>query len=122
MWDIIQLISLLTAYLAIAYLVIRLTQKHTQHKNKYFRLLLLSFLYALILGPGIAGSGGDPGFAFPAPNIVALGLMMSIGFYKGIVSGLIILSFWWVIIFMVMFIRQLIRNKKYEAKINNIKR
>jgi hypothetical protein len=112
MWDTIQFILLLTAYIATAYFIIWLIKKYTADTNKYLRLLTLSFVYALFWGLGIAGNGGDPGFAFPAPNIVALGLMASIGFYRGILTGLIILGFWWVIIFVVMFVRQTLRNKK----------
>ena len=112
MWDAIQFILLLTAYIATSYFIIWLVKKYTADTNKYFRLLTLSFVYALFWGLGIAGSGGDPGFAFPAPNIVALGLMASIGFYRGITTGLIILCFWWTIIFIVMFVRQIISNKK----------
>lgn len=112
MWDAIQFILLLTAYIAIAYFIIRFVKKYTTNTNKYIRLLTLSFVYALFWGLGIAGSGGDPGFAFPAPNIVALGLMASIGFYRGILTGLVLLGFWWTIIFSIMFVRQILKNKK----------
>jgi len=99
-----------------SYFIIRLVKKYTADTNKYFRLLILSFAYALFWGLGIAGSGGEPGFALPAPNIVALGLMTSIGFYQGLLTGLIILSFWWTIIFIVMLVRQIIKDKKVRKE------
>jgi len=111
MWDAIQFILLLTAYIAITYYIIKLVQKYMVATNKYIRLLTLSFVYALFWGLGIAGSGGEPGFALPAPNIVALGLMVSIGFYQGLLTGLIILGFWWAIIIITMFVRQILNNK-----------
>jgi hypothetical protein len=116
MWDAIQFILLLTAYIGASYFIIRLVKKYTADTNKYFRLLILSFAYALFWGLGIAGSGGEPGFALPAPNIVALGLMTSIGFYQGLLTGLIILSFWWTIIFIVMLVRQIIKDKKVRKE------
>jgi hypothetical protein len=35
----------------------------------WLRALIASFVYALFLGFGVLGSGGDPGFALPAPVI-----------------------------------------------------
>ena len=112
MWDAIQFILLLTGYVATSYFIIWLVKKYTADTNKYLRLLCLSFVYALFWGLGIAGSDGHPGFAFTAPNIVALGLMANIGFYRGILTGLIILGFWWTIIFVVMFVRHVMKNRK----------
>jgi len=82
--------------------------------NRYFQILIISFLYALFWGIGFAGSGGDPGFAFPVPNIVAIILMAINKFYQGILTGLIILGFWWLIIFAVMLI-----DKKETEKLTN---
>lgn len=112
MWDTLQFILLLTAYIATSYFIIWVVKKYTTNTNKYIRMLCLSFVYALFWGLGIAASGGDPGFALPAPNIVALALMASIEFYQGILTGLIILGFWWTIIFVVMFFRQMMINRK----------
>lgn len=113
MWDAIQLILLLTVYVLVTYFIVKFTSKLFININPYLRLLTLSFLYALFWGIGIAGNGGDPGFAFPAPNIVALGLMISIGFYRGVFStGLYILGFWWTIFFLVMLVKFLMNKKK----------
>lgn len=111
---IIASILVLTAYIGITYFLIRLVRKYTSGNHKYFRLLSLSFAYALFWGLGIAaaGNGGDSGFALPAPNLVALGLMASAGYYQGLMKGLIILGFWWTIIFIGMFLWQMKRDKK----------
>lgn len=115
MWDEIQFILLLTAYIGVTFLMIRWMRKRLVNANKYVRLFSLSFVYALFWGIGIAGSGGEPGFALPAPNIAALGLMISIGFYQGLKTGLMILGFWWLIIFMGMLLRLLISRKKVNS-------
>ena len=111
MWDSIQLILLLAGYILVVYLIIKFIRNLITDLNPYLRLLLVSFIYALFWGVGIAFNGGDPGFAFPAPNIVAIALMLSDGFYRGLLTGLYILSFWWTIIFIVCLARQLIKNK-----------
>jgi hypothetical protein len=113
MWDAIQFILLLTGYILVAYLIIKFISKFIIARiNSYLRLLTLSFLYALFWGIGIAGSGGDPGFAFPVPNIVAIALMISIGFYRGVVTtGLYIFLFWWAIIFLFMLIKHFIKKE-----------
>jgi hypothetical protein len=66
----------------------------------------------LIWGLGIAFSGGDPGFAFTVPNIIAIGLMGINGFYYGVATGLVILCIWWILIFVFMLVRYLINKKK----------
>lgn len=112
MLDVIQFIIVLTAYIAVSCFIIWLIKRYLVHANKYFRLLTLSFVYALFLGISIALSGGHPGFAFPAPNIIALGLMVISGFYSGIIKGLIILCIWWVVFFVFMLIRLALNKKK----------
>ena len=114
MWDVLQFIFGLAIYIVIGYFAIRLISKCISNLNFYIRLLIVSFCYALFWGIGIAASGGDPGFGIPAPNIIAIGLMISIGFYYGVMEGLIILLFWWILIFMIMFIRHLIKKKQLQ--------
>lgn len=89
---------LVVGYIGVTYYLMRVVNKNTTGFNVWMRLCIQSFGYALFWGIGIAGSGGDPGFALPAPNIVALGLMTSIGFYSGLVTGGFILMFWWAFI------------------------
>lgn len=120
MWDNILFILLLTGYVIGTYVIIKLIKKHITGLNKYIQLLVLSFAYALLWGIGIAGSGGDPGFAFPAPNVLALALMVSIDFYRGVRMGLLFLAFWWLGIFLTMYIAQLVRNRKNNQKHNQL--
>lgn len=112
MWESLQFILLLIVYIGIYFFAIKLIKKHTTNSNKYFRMLALSFIYALFWGLGIAGSGGEPGFAFPAPNLIALGFMVSIGFFNGIQTEIVIVGFWWFLIFIFMLLKQRIKNKK----------
>jgi hypothetical protein len=114
MWDALQFVFGLGIYIVIGYFGIRLVSKWISNLNVYIRMLIVSFCYALFWGIGISASGGDPGFALPAPNIIAIGLMISIGFYYGVIEGLIILGFWWILIFTIMFIRHLIKKKHLQ--------
>ena len=112
MWETIQFILVLGAYILVSYFAIKLISKWTLKLNIYFRLLILSFSYALFWGIGIAFTGGDPGFAFPAPNIITIGLMGFMGFANGILTGLSILGIWWTMIFVFMLVRNLINKRK----------
>ena len=116
MWDALQFILLIGGYILIAYFIIKFISKLTVDINSYLRLLILSFFYALFWGLSIAASGGDPGFGFPAPNIVAIGLMLSISFYRGVVTGLYILGFWWIIIFAVMLVRNILKRRTIKLQ------
>jgi hypothetical protein len=119
MWDILQIIFGLVIYIVIGYFSIRLISKYISKLNVYVKLIIISFCYALFWGIGIAASGGDPGFGFPAPNIIAIGLMSSIGFYYGAINGLIILFFWWILIFMIMLIYHFVK-KKHLQKMKSV--
>jgi hypothetical protein len=96
----------------------RLISKWTIDLNPYLRLITLSFFYALFWGIGIAGSGGEPGFGLPAPNIIAIFMMLYDRFYHGVFIGLLILCFWWTIIFLFMLIKNLYR-KKSSSTLDN---
>src|SRR5438270_13454588 len=111
MWETIQLLLLLVIYVLISYLFLKFISKRTTNLNPYLRLLLLSFLYALFWGIGIAANGGDPDFALPAPNMWAIVLMYNDKLYHGVKFGLFVLIFWWVIIFIIMLIKYLMKKK-----------
>jgi hypothetical protein len=108
----IYIILGILGYVLACWLIPKFIRKLIPNEKIYLRLLVLSFIYALFYGIGIAGSDGHPGFAFPVPNIIALYLMYDIGFYSGMVIGFYILLFWWVTILSFMLIRQLLRKKK----------
>ena len=74
----------------------------------------LSFSYALIFGLGILGFGkGDPGFAFPFP-IILTGIIELLSWEETMIymrSVIIPLFFWWALIFVVMFILDIVNRK-----------
>lgn len=107
----------LISYLIISYFFIRFLVRSIVRLNPWQQLLIKSFLFALFWGIGIAGSDADPGFGAPAPNVVAIPLMLIQGFYSGVLSGLSILMFWWILIFSVMSIVYFL--KKRERSTNN---
>ena len=80
--------------------------------NEYVRISIRALSYALFFGIGIAGTDADPGFAIPVPNIIAILLMLSEGYYEGVLTGLIILLFWWTIIFSIMAIKLFLRTRR----------
>jgi hypothetical protein len=85
--------------------------------NPYLRLIILSFFYALFWGIGIAGSGAEPGFGLPVPNIVAIFLMFNDRYYQGVINGFIILCVWWTIIFLFILMKHIL--KKRNSTNNN---
>ena len=99
-------------YGLLCFFVIKLTHRVTVDKNIFFKSLIRSFIWALFLGVGIMASGGEPGFALPAPNLIAIIVMLIDRLYQGVISGLIILAFWWVVIFGVMIIMYIIKRRK----------
>lgn len=117
----ILFITFFLVYFAIGYFIVRQIKKYLIFTNKYIKILILSFVYALFWGFGIAGSGGDPGFALPAPNIIAIGLMMTNGNYKYSLTGLLILVLWWTLIYIIMLIVQLTKDYKVRFNRNNEK-
>jgi hypothetical protein len=107
------------SYFLICYFLTRFISKWTIHLNPYLRLITLSFFYALFWGIGIAGSSAEPGFGLPAPNIIAILMMLNDRFYQGVINGLLILCFWWTIIFLFMLIKQLYRKKRINSTFDN---
>jgi hypothetical protein len=106
MWDAIQVIIALSGYCILTYFIFKYVSRATVHFNPSLRIVIRSLLYALFLGIGLFTNGGDPGFGFPAPNIVALGLMLYIGHYSGILFDVYILCFWWIVIAVIMFVKR----------------
>ena len=100
---------ILILYILAGYLTITVAPKVTRTYNPFLRMLLLSFLLAMVFGIGVAATGGDPGFAFPVPVIVAVfttnpDLIVN--------SAIIPFGFWWTLFFLVLLIRHFIRMYK----------
>jgi hypothetical protein len=117
MWDSLAFLLLIVMYILVSSFAAKLISKVTLKLNIYFRLIVLSFCYALFWGIGIFYTGGDPGFGFPAPNIIAIGIMVVNGFCRGIMTGLSILGIWWTVFFGLMLVRFLI-TKKAQVLVN----
>jgi len=109
-----EMILYIAGYVLIAFLLLKSISILTANINPYIRFFILSFLYSLFCGIGIAGNDGDPGFAFPAPNIVAITLMYKDNFYRGIEIAFYILAFWWLLIFAIMYISHIIKQRKMK--------
>jgi len=118
MWDIVQILFFISIYISIGYLIIRYIKKKIGEFNPYLQIGIKSILYALFWGIGIFATGGDPGFGFPAPNIVAIILLVIIGNIQGIISAIVILCFWWIIFLTTMFLKKLIKERKTKNKKN----
>ncbi|HCS20934.1 MAG TPA: hypothetical protein DIW47_10320 [Bacteroidetes bacterium] len=70
------------------------------------RRILVSGFYALFWGIGVDATGGEPGFALPAPNLYALLDMLSNGVYDGVLIGFIPVFIWWVFLYWIMYLFQ----------------
>jgi hypothetical protein len=101
-------------YIMCGYYLVKFIRKQLISLNPYIQLIVLAFFYAIIFGIGIAGGGGEPGFAFPVPVILAGILQISIwALVRIFINGVIIpLFFWWIVIFIVMLIRDKIKRRK----------
>jgi len=94
--------------------------KRLASTNPYLKLLVLSFCYAMIFGIGILGSnGGDPGFAFPFPIILAaLIYIWEWPEVKFFITGVVFpLGFWWTLIFIVMLMKDAIKRRRNKINL-----
>ncbi|HYV95694.1 MAG TPA: hypothetical protein VE978_28240 [Chitinophagales bacterium] len=114
--------AVIGGYIGMGYFITRLIRKWVIVKNQYLKLAIMSCSYALIFGVGIIGSGGDPGFAFPCPVVVAAlwGIWDWIP-TRFFVTGVIIpFVFWWVVIFAVMIVRLKLKQRS-DTRLTNIR-
>lgn len=106
-------LSIISAYIFIGYYLTRFIRKQITTSNPYRRLAILSFTYSMIFGLGIAGGGGDPGFALPFPIILTgiFDLWMRVELRIFIRGFFIPLIFWWIVIFVIMLLRDLLEGR-----------
>ena len=111
---ILIIVVIIIGYILIGYYVTKYVRKLTVSYKGIPRLILLSFLYTMIYGIGLIGGGGNPGFALPSP-LVFIGIfdMLECVEWKIFINGFIIpLTFWWILIFMIMLIKYWIKEKE----------
>src|ERR1043165_1372790 len=105
MIDYITHLVFILGYLFLTYFAFRAVVRKTAKFSPLTRSVIHSFAYALIFGIGLAGGGGDPGFAIPCPIIIAGLFDIFVGI--NIINGVILpLLFWWFIILTIMSIRR----------------
>lgn len=102
---------LLIAYIIATYILIGFLRRRTRLIGPFIGIGVMSFAYALFWGIGVAGSGGEPGFALPAPNLLAMILMCYSGFYHGVLIGSMIFGAWWAGIFSIMSLRHYLKKQ-----------
>lgn len=98
-------------YFTICFFTVKIIKKHIRGFNSYLRIVTVSFFYALFFGFGIVASGGDPGFGFPAPNLISLILMWSF-IVNGNLIDIYILVSWWILFFLIMLFSFFFTKKK----------
>jgi hypothetical protein len=106
---------LLIAYIIATYILLRFLRRRTRLIRPFIGIGIMSFSYALFWGIGVAGSGGEPGFALPAPNLLAMILMSYSGFYQGVFIGSMIFGAWWVGIFSIMSLRHYLKKRQITS-------
>ena len=113
MFDYFIVFLVFGGYIYLSYISIKYTRKWTRSINNYWRLLITSFAYALFFGIGIVASGGEPGFGFPCPIILAgtAGLFFGIPFRQFLYGVIYSFLFWWALIFLISIIRNKIKIK-----------
>ena len=98
-------------YFTACFFAVRLIKKIIKGINLYLQIVVLTFFYALFYGFGIVATGGDPGFGFPAPNLISIILMWNF-IVDGNLIDIYILLFWWLLIFLIILIRFLVTKGK----------
>lgn len=103
-------------YLVTAVFFIWLSRRSFKSIFWPFRLIIISFFYALFFGIGAVGGGGDPGFAIPAPVIFA-------AYYADrdsmLNNSVLPFFFWWFVIFTIMLVVALFRRYYSNPKTSN---
>jgi hypothetical protein len=103
-------------YILVAVLIARLARRLLAGSRSLGGSLALAGIYAGLFGVGIAGGGGDPGFAFPAPVSVAAGIgVVSWIPWKPFLRGVIIpFVFWWILILAFIMISDWIKRRRSD--------
>ena len=107
------------AGIGIGIFITNLVRKRLSKENLNRRYLILSLLYALIFGIGMAGGGGDVGFAFPAPIIVAFvfDIIAWTEIPRFLASVMAPFFVWWILIFLFLKLQNYISKwKSSEAR------
>jgi hypothetical protein len=119
MLDYILLFLMIVGYVTGGYYLTRFIRKRIFSMKAYKRVIVLSFFYSIIFGVGLAGGGGDPGFALPVPIILAGIFDVFIWVEAGVfINGVIIpFVFWWVVIFVVMLIIDKVNRKRNKINL-----
>jgi hypothetical protein len=97
------------AYFIVGFLIAKFLSVTIPRNNKYFRIVILSFVYSVLFGIGILAIGdGHDGFAVPFPIMWAGAIYIwkwsewSL-FTKGVILPLFS---WWAVIFTIMAFKQ----------------
>jgi len=105
MADVLFLIGILLYYV-LSFLLFWYLNRKLENSWWAFRCHILAIAYALLIGPGFIGGGGEPGIALPAPILFA-------AYYaegKDVLDSAVFpFLFWWCLIFLIMVIARIIK-------------
>jgi len=106
MAEVLFLIGILLYY-GLSFLLFWYLNRKLKNSWWAFRCHILSIAYALLIGPGFIGGGGEPGFALPVPILFVPWFTFE---GKDILDGAVLpFLFWWCLIFLVMVIARIIK-------------
>jgi hypothetical protein len=109
-----EILLFLIVYLLVGYIIVRLVRKAVTRYSIFWQLTIKSFFYAMIFGINIIASGGDPGFAFPAPNLISFVFMWDF-ILAGDYFTIEIFVYWWGVLLVIMLIRNFF-NRRTEKE------
>ena len=104
------LLFFLIGYLLVGYIILKLVRKAVAGCALFWQLTIKSFLSAMIFGVNIIASGGEPGFGFPAPNLLSFIFMWDI-IPAGNYVTIEIFVYWWAVVLLIMLIRYLFKQR-----------
>jgi len=93
--DYISIALVCLLYALFCYFVIKYARRELDRHPNAKRLTLLSLLYSLLFGLSIFGSGGEPGFALPATNLIAFVLFIVYSGKLFVLEFIIGTTFFW---------------------------
>ncbi|HEY9113197.1 MAG TPA: hypothetical protein VIN10_00770 [Bacteroidales bacterium] len=116
-----EFILIIVSYFILCFILIQLIRKKMIPSSRLLRILLTTLIVAILFGVGIfGGSNAEPGFALPAPIIIAFIFDILEGNETSFIlrGSILPLLFWWILFFFASYIFLFFESKR-KTKVEN---